>query len=127
MCRPKRRSLSSRKRKKTPQCGNRRKRRSRGKKRKRCMKPGPLTNNPYLNFLRSYRRKHCGLTPQELIQKGARKWVSMTPEQQARYRRQVSVNTGIQIMLISKKCFCFGIINSDSKPKIVCLSLIAGM
>ncbi|XP_067636598.1 protamine-like protein 99C [Eurosta solidaginis] len=92
-CRPKkRRRRSGCRKKRRPKrrgCRKRRPRRRRcGRKRKRCMKPGPLTANAYLNFLRAYKRKHCGLSPQETVRKGARKWCSLSPECRRRYMRQ---------------------------------------
>lgn len=53
----------------------------------KCMRLGRVTNNAYLNFLRSFRRKHCGLSPQEVIRRGARKWCLLTPEQKEPYYR----------------------------------------
>ncbi|XP_054730977.1 protamine-like [Anastrepha obliqua] len=94
-CRPKKRRRSGCRKKRRPKrrrsCRRRsRPRRRRGgcRKRKRCMKPGPVTANAYLNFLRSFRRKHCGLTPREAVKKGARKWCSLSPEAKRRYMRQ---------------------------------------
>ncbi|XP_017481097.1 PREDICTED: protamine-like [Rhagoletis zephyria] len=81
--RPRRRSRSCRRRSRP-----RRMRRSCRSRRKRCMKPGPVTANAFLNFLRAYRRKHCGLSPQEAVKKGARRWCSMAPECKRRYMRQ---------------------------------------
>ncbi|XP_068140741.1 protamine-like protein 99C isoform X2 [Drosophila tropicalis] len=57
------------------------------KKRVKCSKPGPIMNNGYLNFVRSFRRKHCGLKPQELIQQAARAWCNLPEEKKDRYRR----------------------------------------
>uniref|UniRef100_W8C5A7 Protamine n=1 Tax=Ceratitis capitata TaxID=7213 RepID=W8C5A7_CERCA len=105
-CAPRRRKRRSCARKRRrPRCGKRRRpkrrrscrpkrsrprRRPRGcsRRRKRCMKPGPVTANAFLNFLRAYRRKHCGLTPQETVKKGARRWCSLSPECKRRYMRQ---------------------------------------
>ncbi|TDG45204.1 hypothetical protein AWZ03_008359 [Drosophila navojoa] len=36
------------------------------KKPKKWIKPGPVTNNAYLNFVRTVRRKYCGLQPKQL-------------------------------------------------------------
>lgn len=72
--------------KKKPACPRKRKP-SCPKKRIKCSKPGPIMNNGYLNFVRSFRRKHCGLKPQELIQMAARAWCSLPEEKKDRYRR----------------------------------------
>ncbi|XP_011189239.1 protamine [Zeugodacus cucurbitae] len=90
-CRPKRRRRSGCRRKRRPKrrsCRPKRRRRRCGSRRKRCMKPGPVTANAYLNFLRAYRRRHCGLSPQETVKKGARRWCSLAPECKRRYMRQ---------------------------------------
>ncbi|EDW63672.1 protamine-like protein 99C [Drosophila virilis] len=57
-------------------------------KKYKCQKPGPITNNGYLNFLRVYRRKHCGLSPKELVMKAARAWCRLPECKKDRYRRQ---------------------------------------
>nr|XP_017007108.2 protamine-like protein 99C [Drosophila takahashii] len=53
----------------------------------KCSKPGPVTNNGYLNFVRSFRKKHCGLKPQELIIEAAKAWSKLSEEKKDRYRR----------------------------------------
>ncbi|XP_030377588.1 protamine-like protein 99C [Scaptodrosophila lebanonensis] len=73
-CKPKKRACPK---KKKPACG----------KRKKCSKPGPVMNNGYLNFIRAYRKKHCGLKPKELIMKAARAWCRLSEEKKNRYRR----------------------------------------
>ncbi|XP_030241874.1 keratin-associated protein 10-11-like isoform X2 [Drosophila navojoa] len=65
-----------------------RKPRPRCTKRVKCQKPGPITNNGYLNFLRAYRRKHCGLKPKELVMKAARAWCRLPECKKDYYRRQ---------------------------------------
>ncbi|XP_030386863.1 protamine-like [Scaptodrosophila lebanonensis] len=62
---------------KKPECG----------KRKRCSKPGPVTNNGYMNFIRAFRKKHCGLQPKELIMNAARAWCRLSEQKKYRYRR----------------------------------------
>lgn len=57
-------------------------------KKMKCQKPGPVTNNGYLNFLRAYRRKHCGLKPKDLVMKAARAWCRLSECQKDYYRRQ---------------------------------------
>ncbi|ALC39698.1 CG15510 [Drosophila busckii] len=73
-CRPKKKSCRPK-----PRCG---------RKKIRCQHPGPITNNGYLNFLRVYRRKHCGLKPNDLVLKAARAWCRLPEHKKDRYRRQ---------------------------------------
>ncbi|EDV57978.2 protamine-like protein 99C [Drosophila erecta] len=53
----------------------------------KCSKQGPVTNNGYLNFVRSFRKKHCDLKPQELITEAAKAWAKLPEEKKDRYRR----------------------------------------
>lgn len=54
-----------------------------------CQRPGPITNNGYLNFLRIYRQKHCGLKPRELVMRAARAWCRLPECKKENYRRLV--------------------------------------
>lgn len=51
--------------------------------------PGPGANNGYLNFLRYYRRKHCGMKARELVVKAARAWCRLPEFKKEKYRRMV--------------------------------------
>ncbi|KAM8715591.1 hypothetical protein ACLKA7_002612 [Drosophila subpalustris] len=84
-CAPK--SRCARKRKSCPKPRCRPKRKARCGKVK-CQSPGPITNNGYLNFVRVYRRKHCGLKPKDLVMKAARAWCRLAECKKDRYRRQ---------------------------------------
>ncbi|XP_017067954.2 protamine-like protein 99C [Drosophila eugracilis] len=53
----------------------------------KCSKPGPITNNGYLNFVRAFRKKHCDLKPQELIMQAAKAWSRLPEERKDHYRR----------------------------------------
>ncbi|XP_034486356.1 protamine-like isoform X2 [Drosophila innubila] len=57
-------------------------------RKKKVCKPGPVMNNAYLNFIREYRLKHCGLEPKELVRKAARAWCRMPDEEKEMYRPQ---------------------------------------
>ncbi|XP_037709853.1 histone-like protein 18C [Drosophila subpulchrella] len=81
-CGKPKRSASAKPRK--PACP---KRQSKCGTRPKCSKPGPVTNNGYLNFVRSFRKKHCGLKPQELIMEAAKAWSKLPEEKKDRYRR----------------------------------------
>lgn len=52
-----------------------------------CMRPGPLTNNGYLNFLREFRKNHCEFSSAtELVKAGAKEWNSLTCEEKMGYK-----------------------------------------
>ncbi|XP_073848115.1 uncharacterized protein [Musca autumnalis] len=51
----------------------------------RCLRPGPVGRNPYLNFLREFRKSNCGLSAVETIRKGAEEWRKLPPEQKLKY------------------------------------------
>ncbi|KAH8404378.1 hypothetical protein KR222_007361, partial [Zaprionus bogoriensis] len=57
-------------------------------KRPKCQAPGPITNNGYINFLREYRRRNCGMKPNDLVMKGARVWCRLPQCKKDEYRRQ---------------------------------------
>lgn len=62
-------------------CCARKRRRSRcAKKPKRssCCKKGKLTNNPFLNFLRFFRIRHCGWPARKIAVEGAKVWCKMS-------------------------------------------------
>ncbi|XP_041449786.1 protamine-like protein 99C [Drosophila obscura] len=48
---------------------------------------GRVTKNGYLNFLRDYKKKHCGLSPRQMVSKGAKAWNGLTCKQKDRYRK----------------------------------------
>nr|CAI5835926.1 unnamed protein product [Callosobruchus analis] len=57
-------------------------------KKKRCHKEGRKTSNPFLNFLRIFRKQHCGWSVKKVAIEGAKCWCKMTPEQKRKYYRQ---------------------------------------
>ncbi|XP_073845283.1 uncharacterized protein [Musca autumnalis] len=56
----------------------------------KCMRPGPLTRNGYLNYLREYRQRHCGLTAVETVRQGAMAWNKLSQEEKNRYKQMGS-------------------------------------
>lgn len=51
----------------------------------KCHKQGPVTRNPFFNFLRDYRKKHCGKSVVEIAREGAKEWRSMSEQQKEQY------------------------------------------
>lgn len=50
-----------------------------------CFKSGEYTRNPFFNFLREYRRTHCGMTiVEQAVQAGA-EWRCMTDQEKCKY------------------------------------------
>ncbi|EDW05248.2 uncharacterized protein Dmoj_GI21866 [Drosophila mojavensis] len=62
--------------------------RGKRKKPKKWVKPGPVTNNAYLNFVRTIRRKYCGLQPKQLVILAAYEWRNLSDSKKEKYRRQ---------------------------------------
>nr|CAH7730419.1 unnamed protein product [Callosobruchus chinensis] len=60
----------------------------RHKKRKRCHKGGRKTTNPFLNYLRVFRKHHCDWPVTKVAIEGAKCWCKMTAEQKKKYYRQ---------------------------------------
>lgn len=58
----------------------------------KCMRPGPITTNGYLNFLREYRKKHCGLSAVETVRQGAAEWNKLSEQEKNRYTQQVRIS-----------------------------------
>lgn len=44
---------------------------------KKCYREGIHTRNPFFNFLRKYRKEHCGLSILEIAKQGAAEWRKM--------------------------------------------------
>lgn len=80
----------SRRRSKRGKCGRRRgKRRGRSRRKKRkCGRPGPKTNNPFLNFMRVFRRKKCGWPACKIAIEGAKCWCRMNKKDKMRFYRE---------------------------------------
>ncbi|XP_046868756.1 protamine-like isoform X2 [Drosophila willistoni] len=76
--------------KRKPACPRKRKAFHEPMRQKACpvQQARPVMNNGYLNFVRSFRKKHCGLKPQELIKMAARAWCSLSEYKKNRYRRK---------------------------------------
>uniref|UniRef100_A0AAG5CXF5 HMG box domain-containing protein n=1 Tax=Anopheles atroparvus TaxID=41427 RepID=A0AAG5CXF5_ANOAO len=49
--------------------------------------PGKRSRNPYLNYLREFRRKNCHLSAVEVVRQGAEQWRKMTDEQKLPFIR----------------------------------------
>lgn len=50
-----------------------------------CFKPGKYTRNPFFNYLREYRKTHCGMTiVEQAVQAGA-EWRCMSREEKCKY------------------------------------------
>lgn len=45
---------------------------------KKCYREGKLTRNPFFNYLRLYRKEHCGYTIIEIAKYGAKEWNKMS-------------------------------------------------
>ncbi|KFB39787.1 hypothetical protein ZHAS_00007153 [Anopheles sinensis] len=49
--------------------------------------PGRKSRNPYINYLREFRRQNCHLSAVEVVRQGAERWRKMTDEQKLPYIR----------------------------------------
>lgn len=52
---------------------------------RRTYKSGRVTRNPFLNFMRDFRKTRCGLKLTELTRKGAEVWRKMNNRQRSPY------------------------------------------
>lgn len=55
---------------------------------KRCARPGPMTKNPFLNFLRVFRKRHCNWPITKIAVEGAKCWCSMSKMNKGRFYRE---------------------------------------
>lgn len=51
----------------------------------RCYSPGIATRNPFLNYLRDYRRTHCGVSVINIAVEGANEWNQMSDDEKYPY------------------------------------------
>ncbi|XP_030561680.1 protamine-like [Drosophila novamexicana] len=85
-------------------CQPRKRKRRFGVKRKKWVKPGPITNNPYLNFVRTVRRRYCGLLPKQLVILAAYEWRCLSDNKKLRYRRQACLVSASQRQQLRCEC-----------------------
>ncbi|XP_034125615.1 protamine-like protein 99C [Drosophila guanche] len=57
------------------------------KKKYAPQKVGPITNNGFLNFLREYKQRHCGLSPRKMVSSGAKSWNKLSCKKKDAYRK----------------------------------------
>lgn len=50
-----------------------------------CCRKGKITTNPFLNFLRCFRQRHCGWPASKVAIEGARAWCKLTKKQRRRF------------------------------------------
>ncbi|CAH1376217.1 hypothetical protein MTP99_017586 [Tenebrio molitor] len=65
----------------------RRHRRRRGKGRKSC-RPGKVTRNPFFNYLRWFRKKHCGWNMIKVAVEGAKCWCKMSDQNRRKFYKE---------------------------------------
>ncbi|KAF7265853.1 uncharacterized protein LOC143193946 [Rhynchophorus ferrugineus] len=88
-----RRSRSRRRSRGRRRCGSKRRHRSRRgrrsrRSRKRCARPGPKTKNPFLNYLRVFRKKHCKWPQYKIAIEGAKCWCKMSNKDRQQFYKQ---------------------------------------
>jgi len=53
-------------------------------------KEANITINGYLNFLDDYKKRFCGISPQNVIRFGAREWNNLPLQEKDRFKNMVS-------------------------------------
>lgn len=51
-------------------------------------RPGKYTRNPWLNFLRGFRRTHCNLNAVQVMKEGSKVWRQMSDGEKLTYYRE---------------------------------------
>lgn len=85
------RRIRRRTRRRSRRSTRRRSRRRRSRSRGKCGRPGPKTKNPFLNFMRVFRRKKCGWPARKIAIQGAKRWCKMGDKQKIRFYREACV------------------------------------
>lgn len=58
------------------------------RQKKKCHRTGPKTNNPFLNYLRVFRKKHCNWPITKIAVEGAKCWCSMSKDEKTRFYKE---------------------------------------
>lgn len=58
------------------------------KRKGKCSQLGPTSINPFLNFMRVFRRRRCGWPVSRIAVEGAKLWCRMRCEDKKRFYRQ---------------------------------------
>nr|XP_008197382.1 PREDICTED: protamine [Tribolium castaneum] len=70
-------------------CRARRRRRPRKRRgSRRSCRPGKVTRNPFFNYLRWFRKKHCGWSAVKVAVEGAKCWCRMSDQQRSKFYRE---------------------------------------
>ncbi|VEN57522.1 unnamed protein product [Callosobruchus maculatus] len=51
----------------------------------KCHRLGPLTRNPFVNYLRWFRKKHCNWKVTRFVIEGAKCWCKMSRGEKLKY------------------------------------------
>ncbi|ENN71260.1 protamine-like [Dendroctonus ponderosae] len=81
------RSRFRRRRSSRRSCGKRSRRRSRRRRGRKC-RPGVKTKNPFLNYLRVFRKKHCRWPQSKIAVEGAKCWCKMNDQERHKFYKQ---------------------------------------
>ncbi|CAG9863221.1 unnamed protein product [Phyllotreta striolata] len=87
-CGSERKKRTVRKSKKACPCGPKKSHRKRVKSKKKCMRPGPSTRNPFLNFLRVFRKQHCDWSITKIAIEGAKCWCKLSKEDKQKFIKE---------------------------------------
>ncbi|XP_044253793.1 protamine-like [Tribolium madens] len=69
-------------------CRTRRRRRPRRRGCRKSCRPGKLTRNPFFNYLRWFRKKHCGWSAVKVAVEGAKCWCRMSDQQRRKFYQE---------------------------------------
>ena len=67
----------------------------------RSCRPGVYTRNPFFNFLREFRKMHCGLKVTEIAKQGAIEWRKLSAERKISYYKRSR-----NVPIANKYCRC---------------------
>lgn len=70
----------------------------------KCQKVARITTNGYLNFLRDFKKRCCGLAPRDMVRYGAQAWNKLSCCEKARFRNQGLLAVRRQLRRAKNKC-----------------------
>lgn len=103
-------------------CGRQRRKSScRTKKRSKCQsscRKGKLTRNPFFNFLRCFRIRHCGWPAKKIAIEGAKTWCKLTKAQRKIFYKEARKKSCARGPLIVPPPCCKGSSKSVGAPNV---------
>ncbi|XP_043862393.1 LOW QUALITY PROTEIN: protamine-like protein 99C [Drosophila santomea] len=72
----------------------------------KSQKVARITNNGYLNFLTEYKKRFCGISPQDMVRYAAKQWNQLSVAEKERFKNKPTVvlRSPAQLVAFESKC-----------------------